>query len=99
LQACKHSDTIKDMLKTICPTCIEATGNARTAPELRYGECKPFDFSDTTVEIVPCQICRDRTGILTVRLRKSRALELTWHELDQVGALLTHRDGLVAFTG
>lgn len=63
-----------------CPLCIGVTGRARTAPELRFAEPKPFTFNDTTVEVVPCEPCRENhgRGLVSVTLRKSRVIELAW---------------------
>jgi len=64
-----------------CPLCVTETAKA-----------KPFTFEATTVEVVPCETCRRRFAVLTVEIRKSRALELTVPE-----TAVQHRDGLVVF--
>lgn len=78
-----------------CPLCLGVTGRARTAPEMRFAEVKPFDFSATTATVIPCLPCREYhgPGLVSVELRKSRVLELAHDE----PAAVRHRDGLVLF--
>lgn len=79
-----------------CPLCISATGSARTRPEVRVAEVRPFTFASTTVEVIPCIACRadHGDGLVSVTLRKSRALEL---EVSSASIVKYRAGGVVFF--
>lgn len=80
--------------KIQCPLCIAKTGRARTAPELRHASVLPFAFTDTSVEVIPCQLCLVEMAVVSVRIPKSRAIALAW---DEPSGVTRHADGLVDF--
>lgn len=68
-------------MRVTCPLCVTETTVAEA-----------FTFEATTVEVVPCETCKRRFGVVSVSVRKSRAMELSVPETG-----LRHRDGLVVF--
>lgn len=66
-----------------CPLCVTRAATATDS-----------GFSSTSVAVVPCGSCRDRYGVLSVTIRKSRSIELAIPVSSVV-----HRDGLFVFAG
>lgn len=64
-----------------CPLCRDAEATATDA-----------GFSATTCDVVPCAPCAGRSGVVSLRLRKSEAYRLAVEAAAPDAT--THRDGL-----